>query len=82
MNNYLLEYIYHKFHLIRYIIFDLKEKKEYLDIVKKDLLNYKLEELQKQINLYKSILDNSKSDQSKEKYQSSHHVYPCDCHQY
>ena len=51
-----------------YIIFDVKEKKEYLDIVKKDLLNYKLEELQKEINLYKSILDNSKSDQSKEKY--------------
>lgn len=58
-----------------YIIFDHKEKKEYLDLVKKDLLNYKLEELQKQINLYKSISANTKSEQSKERYQSLKQEY-------
>lgn len=51
-----------------YILIDSKEKKNIINLVKNDLLVFEKEQLQEQMNLYKSISKNTNSEQSLEKY--------------
>jgi len=56
-----------------YIIIDGKEKKNIINLVKQDLLIYQKEQLQEQISLYKSIVKNTNSELSIEKYHQLKH---------
>ena len=51
-----------------YIIIDDKEKKEILNDIKTELLEFQLSELKEQLNLYREILKSSNSEKSREKY--------------
>lgn len=51
-----------------YILIDSKEKKNIINLVKNDLLVFEKEQLQEQMNLYKSISKNTNSEQSLGKY--------------